>query len=308
MSASWSRRNFPPRRQSKPTASSFFLLDLFSVRDIHKWNERRDEILKFHWDYYSDLAYQRSKIRDAIKRSLLGAAEKAYKFSKWQRVIFHKYSLIPLSVEGSLIDPGGRFNIGDINPAAFPPFPALYIAADMNAARQEKLSQKIEPGKEQKAFDAALADSTSMTNVSLSGCLGSIINLNAPEKLKEFIGLVKDFDLSGNLQKAAREIGLPPPSLIKTVNKLVDALLAKNWREWPMQFDVPSTSQIFGQMVNDAGIEGILYLSKFSGKDCLVIYPQNFDDASFVELNDEAPKETKILRLDAKVWKELQNR
>ena len=98
------------------------------------------------------------------------------------------------------------------------------------------------------------------------------------------------------------------PDVINTVPKLIDGLLAPNWREWPMQFDVPVASQIFGQLVKDAGIEGILYPSKFSNKNCLVIFPQNFDDTndSLVQLDDPAPKETKILKWDAKTWQENQ--
>lgn len=74
-----------------------------------------------------------------------------------------------------------------------------------------------------------------------------------------------------------------------------------------MQFDVPVTPQIFGQIAVEAGIEGILYPSKFlDGGDCLAIFPQNFDETSgsFVQLDDEAPKEARIRRWDAKTWKE----
>ena len=74
-----------------------------------------------------------------------------------------------------------------------------------------------------------------------------------------------------------------------------------------MQFDVPVASQIFGQLGADAGVGGILYTSKFTGKDCLAIFPQNFDDlaGSFIQLDDAAPAENKIRRLDAKTWDQL---
>ena len=88
----------------------------------------------------------------------------------------------------------------------------------------------------------------------------------------------------------------------------MDALLAHNWREWPMQYDVPVASQIFGQMVVNTGIEGILYKSKFLKKDCLAIFPQNFDESneSLVQLDDPASKETKVLKWDAKTWRQYQ--
>jgi len=104
----WSISGKPPE---------YFLLDKFSIADIKKWTELQDAILKYHWDYYSDLAYLRSKIDDELKKALLESAEKSFEFSRWQRVVKYKYALQPLSVDGSLVDPGGRFNIGDINPA-----------------------------------------------------------------------------------------------------------------------------------------------------------------------------------------------
>lgn len=302
MSGSWHRRELPPRVQSyKGVPSSYILLDSFSVRDINKWNNLRDNILKFHWDYYQCLAFQRLKIHDSIEKSLLSAAG-PFRFSKWQRVVRYKYSLDPFSTVGTLNDIGGRFNIGDINPDIFPPFPALYIAENKLTALEEVLCQKINPGDEQKALNYILADPSSMTNVSVSGSLESIIDLNKPEKLKDFVDLIKGFAISPQIIKAIQKLRLPFPSLIKTLPKLMDVLLAKNWREWPMQYDVPATTQIFGQLVNKAGIEGILYPSKFSEKNCLVIFPQNFDDVSFVELDDPAPQQVKMTKLDAKTW------
>ena len=74
-----------------------------------------------------------------------------------------------------------------------------------------------------------------------------------------------------------------------------------------MLFDVPTTSQIFGQLVVEAGIEGILYSSKFTNKNCLAVFPQNFDETSgsFIQLDDETPAGVTIPRLDARVWKEF---
>lgn len=293
---------------AKQPRSEFILLDQFSVADIHRWKDFQDQILKFQWDFYSSLAYQRSKITDEIKKALLEASQKTFPFNNWQRAVKYKYALEPFSVTGSLIDPGGRFNIGDFNSSQFPPFPALYLAADKDTALQELLSQKVNPGQENIALDFALVSPASIASISLSGSLDSIINLREPKRLQPFVGLVKDFLIPDYLKEAARKIGLPEPELIRTVPKLVDSLLDPHWRLWPMQFDVPFASQIFGQLVVEAGIEGILYTSKFTGKDCLAIFPQNFDEFSdsFIQLDDEAPKEIKIRRLDAKNWDEYQ--
>lgn len=68
-----------------------------------------------------------------------------------------------------------------------------------------------------------------------------------------------------------------------------------------MQFDIPANCQIFGQLVANAGIEGILYPSKFTNKKCLAIYPQNFDSESFVKVEGDAP-EGAASKLDANCW------
>ena len=302
------RKRTPPKRSVKTPTSESFILDWFSVADISKWKDLNDKILRFHWDLQSNLAYQRSRVSDQLGKALLEAAEKNFSFSNWQRVVKYKHALESLSAKGSLIDPGGRFNVGDGNPSQFAPFPALYIASDKNTAFQETLSQKIEPGQEQHALDFSLANPSSIASVSLSGSISSIINLNQSERLQPFVNLIKDFSIPNHAKETAREMWRKELELVRTVSNLIAALLDPNWRHPPMQFDVPSASQIFGQLVNETGIEGILYPSKFTGKDCLVIFPQNFDDlsGSFIQLDDEAPAEVKIRRLDAKVWVELQ--
>ncbi|MBF0387117.1 MAG: RES family NAD+ phosphorylase [Candidatus Omnitrophica bacterium] len=68
----------------------------------------------------------------------------------------------------------------------------------------------------------------------------------------------------------------------------------------PMQFDIPATNQLFGQFVYEAGIQGILYPSRFDGKECLAIYTQNFKNSkSFIELSDTTPSPSVVRRIDA---------
>ncbi len=71
-----------------------------------------------------------------------------------------------------------------------------------------------------------------------------------------------------------------------------------------MSYDVPSGSQIFGQLIYFAGVEGILYTSKLTGKDCLAIYPDNFGKSdSFIELDDDPPSPKVPTRLDSENFK-----
>ena len=300
------RKKFQPKRparQPQQQKPSFFLLDQFSLEDIKRWTALRDKILRYHWEYYSSLAYQRSRVTDEIRAALLEASEKPFQFSRWQRVVKYKYALDPLSVVGSVTDIGGRFNVGDIDPARFPPFPALYVASDSSTALQETLGQ--DNHQELNSLELALSKPASIANVSVSGSVNAVINLKAPEKLKRFVELIKDFVVPGHLARTTQEANWEPPGLIRTIPQLLHAFLYPDWRQWANLYDVPVASQLFGQLVVDAGIDGIVYPSKFSGKDCLAIFPQNFENESHIVLDDEPPPEVRLRRLDASVWRDI---
>ena len=67
-----------------------------------------------------------------------------------------------------------------------------------------------------------------------------------------------------------------------------------------MIFDVPSTCQVFGGLVMNAGIESILYNSAITQRECLAIFPQNFlNSSSFLELDDPIPSEEVQRRIDS---------
>ena len=84
-------------------------------------------------------------------------------------------------------------------------------------------------------------------------------------------------------------------------------MLTDDWRMAPQLFDVPSNSQIFGHLVMRAGIEGIVYPSKLTGKDCVALFPRNFrDTTSFAEMDDPAPEGVELMRLDESTWRECE--
>jgi hypothetical protein len=97
------------------------VLDSGLIADIPKTKELFEKRAQFHWEFYSELAYLRNQIYDALKTSLREVAA-PFEFLGWQRAVKYKYSLDPLSTKGSLVDPGGRFNIGAMTRRAFPCF------------------------------------------------------------------------------------------------------------------------------------------------------------------------------------------
>jgi hypothetical protein len=273
------------------------ILDSGLVADIPKSKALYEQQLRFHWEYYSELAYQRNKIYDSLKSSLRDRA-KPFEFSRWQRVVKYKYALDPLSTDGSVSDPGGRFNIGAIDKSRYPVFPALYIASDKGTVLAELLGRTAAPTL-LTAEEIALTRSDSIAAVSLSGMLDAALDVRDQTNLTRFVDLIKGFRLSSTLSFTARRLGFNP-SLVNTAQLLTDELHGPNWRQWPMLFDVPAPSQIFGRIVLDAQIEAILYNSVLTKKPCLSIYHQNFRNSpSYVELDDPAPIGVIERRLDS---------
>jgi len=282
------------------------LLDQFNIGDIRRWSRLRDELRRMHWDFQSDLAFQRSKITDKLANALRGAAVRGYSFEGWQRVVSYQYATTPLSVSGSLVDPGGRFNIGDIDQPHHTPFPGLYVAKDRMTALQEALCQTTSESDLDKALEFALTDPRSIAAVSVRGHLDTLIDLNQPDKMRDFVDLIKNFTMAKVALKTSVKYKINL-EIVNSVDKLLKAILEPNWRNLPVQFDLPSSSQIFGQLVKDAGIEGILYPSKYSGGECMVVFPQNFRNTeSFVEIMDKPPRGTRFVRLDSNNWHEVE--
>ena len=107
------------------------------------------------------------------------------------------------------------------------------------------------------------------------------------------------FKLSSELQREMTKWKMIR-GIVQTPKQLLISLLDENWRRFPMHVDVPANPQIFGSLVQQAGIEGILYPSKYNNRKCLAIFAQNFrSGASFVELEGVLPPALKVKRLDS---------
>lgn len=282
-------KKFRDEQKIKKKQTIKYLLETGTLFSIKSTKQKTEELLNYHWNYYSELARLRSLIEDEIKASLIQKSI-SFEFKQWQRAIKYKYGLHPLSTVGSLSFIGGRFNTGQgVNPEV-PRFSGLYLAINKDTALQEHLGQEA-TGKSSKisARELALTNPASEVIVSVSGKLDKVFDLTNIDNLKPFIKLIKNFSLSAQLIKMANKLG-KKPTIIKTKKRLLDNLLDHNWRVYPTCYDIPSTSQIFGSLIYSAGIEGILYPSKLTNKLCLVTYPRNFSvTESYISLDDEVP-------------------
>ncbi len=276
-----------------------YLLESTNIKELKLAKEITDKRLKFTWVHYSELAIQRHLIMTDLKQAIAKNCI-AFSFDKWQRAVKYQYALHPLCTIGSWQFIGGRFNYGNSINDELAAFPALYIANDKDTALQEHLGQTPAPkGSKLTPREIALTATESETIVSVSGKVEQVFDLTDKNNLEGFVELIKSFKTSPHLAKMAREAQMGKvPLLIKSVDKLLDSLLDKNWRRSPSNFDIPSNSQIFGHIAYIAGIEGILYPSKFTGKSCLAIFPNNFSNSnSYIKLDGKLPPYEHIVRV-----------
>ena len=265
------------------------LLESGLVSDIKKTKRLYERALKYYWQYFHELEYQRNLRYDDIKSELLLKSNNLFEFSKYQRVIKWEHSLHPLSVHGSVLYNGGRFNIGNDVNESVKSFGALYLASDEKTALQEALGK--EHPKTLSLYDMTLSDSNSKTIVSVSGRCDSYFNLTKTANLNGLIKIIKEFKISKSLKTEAKKLNLIDPKVVKTSSELKKSLMDKDWRVNPSQLDIPSNSQIFGNLVYSSGIVGILYPSSIENEsNCLSIFPKNFQNTdSEVVLNDKPP-------------------
>ncbi len=297
-----SKKKKPRRTRFKKTSRSPEILEHGTIAGLRQNKKFTDELLRFHWDYYWELAFQRNKILDKLVAALEGSCQSSFKITNWQRLIRYKYTLNPLSCVGSVKDVGGRFNTGeDIHPD-IQSFPALYLACDKDTAMQETGPTPVE-GSELNAFDLALARPDSISIVSVGGLLDTVIDLRTSHSLQKLVDCIKGFTVPKELLQKANKLGIKAPELLTDAETLQHALLRTNWIGSPRHYDVPDTTQVFGQLVHQAGITGILYPSSKNGKDCLAVYPRNFRDSdSYIQLNDHPEDIDMLLRIDSKTF------
>lgn len=263
---------------------------------------------KFTATWHKIAADQRSEIYEDLKEALLKNVVENFEIKNWQRSVHYKYSLHPLCTIGSICYIGGRFNYGDEIRDDVSSFPALYIAKDKKTALQEHLAQPSDNDSTNilSSVDLALNKPDSNTTVSVTGKLSKVIDLNNTKSLKDFINIIKKFKLPAEFSLWAKNAHMPSTNLglARSITTLINALLELEWRAEPAVFNTPSTSQEFGELVMLAGIDGIIYPSKFNQQPCAAIFLQNFcNNDSYIEISGDVPDVQMVTRIDGSNYK-----
>lgn len=284
-------------------------LDLIHKKDIRRYKQRYEAILDYYYECFTYFQNDRAKRLKNIKEAFLEVSE-PYEFNSWHRLFDLKFVTNPLSARGSILnDPGGRFNMGDIDELKFAKFPALYIAQTYEIAYRER--NQIPPDNKISGLSAdelSFTKQDSTVSLLLNGKIKSVVDLTTKDSLKPFYDEIKDIKLPRSLEKRSNRLNIPPMYPVNSHIELRKSILMDNWRELPMVVDIPSNSQIFGQLAHAAGIEAILYPSKMSKEGtCLAIFTMNFSNSdSYVRIKDkELPQEIRYPELNSETWQFL---
>ncbi len=294
MSITWKNRN-------KKTVVQ--LLEQGTPHSIKAAKENTEKLIRYHWDFYYELAAQRNQYHSQLLEAVRKSVKTNLEIKNWQRALAYRYSLHPLCTKGSIAFIGGRFNAGEDINAEISNSNALYLAVDKDTALKEHLSQSA-TNNLLSARENALTTPNSETIVSISGNLDSYIDLSDETSLNYVIEIIKNFTISKRLTDLAKELGSETPTVVKSAKALHASLLAPNWAVAPSNYDVPANSQIFGSLVREAGIQGILYPSKFTSKNCLAIFPENLQGTdAYISLDGELPLDNILRELNKHTWK-----
>ena len=227
--------------------------------------------------------------------------------ASWVRIVDYRWTLHPLSAAGSLTYIGGRYNAGvDLDGCTFDAWPALYLAQDHATAYREKF--QIEQGKTVDGLtpeDLALNPGQSHSTVVLNGKLSRVFHFT-PENLGPVARVLGKIKMPERAEQIKRKLRIKPADLRMLTNgkQLFDVTAVHNWRVLPIQFGLPSPSQILSELVRAADFEAIAYQSSKGAGVCVAVFVDRLAPGSFVELTGNAPPGA-ITRLDVDTADEL---
>lgn len=277
-------------------------LDRFTQANVEHWNAISRDLDELNDVLQFGLEPERRRRRPEILSALASEARMAVDLKDWVRIVSYKYSLSPLSCAGSLTYIGGRFNPGiDLEPNTIEPWPALYLAQDFETAYREKFQRRhneIVDGLSPQ--ELALNEGGSHSTVLLKGQLTNLFDLTQFKSLNGVARELAKIKMPERAKQLKRKLKIPERDLTmtQTGRQLYEMAVNQNWRVLPVQFGLPSPSQILAELIHAAGFEGIVYASTKGLGYCIAVFPDQLKAGSYVELLDAPPDGVDYPRLD----------
>ncbi len=296
MSRKNSARNFIPSKSNKIPSIDEILNEYFESEDGA--NKKLQDFFKA---YYGFLQSAREERIEEIVESLTSVSNDSVSES-YSRMVDLTYG-DPLSVVGSLIGPGQRFNIGE-GMGHTKPFACLYVANDYHTAFCE--FHHYPPSYLRGGLDAskmALKKPENEMHVRVQVNIEKCIDLRDKENLRDFTRVISEIKPTDEFKKWAKELGHYALRTVQTHGELYRTLLDQDFLRSYYSLEIPSNSQWFGYYCLRAGIQGIIYPSvrDEAGNNIGILIDNLKDTDSTIKLDDNIaliPDDRKILRAD----------
>ena len=282
-------------------------LDRFDEAALETWTELSADLDELQDILYFNLEPERRRLRPDLLKALQITQPTHLEIENWVRIVDYQWTMYPLSAAGSLTGIGGRFNVGtDLDSRTFDPWPALYLAADHATAFREKY--QIAAGQLVEGLtpeELSLVHGQSHSTVVLHGKLSRVFQLT-PETLAAVARVLGRIKMPERAERIKKKLNIKPEDLrmLTTGKQLHDVVALHNWRVLPIQFGLPSPSQILSELIRAADFEAIAYQSSKGGGICLAVFVDRLAPGSFVEVTDKAPAGA-ITRLNEATAEEL---
>jgi hypothetical protein len=295
-------------RDSPAIPPGELLLEYFTDEEALGWRAKSEDVQKYHYLWWFELEGQRAAHQSKLIEALRSIAGIAVDLSGWGRALQYKYSDTPLSCVGSLKWVGGRFNYGvDIDSSRYAPFPALYLAEDMETGLREM--QGLTRDNTRNGLNSSELDLCAKNGVawaSVSGKVSNIFDLTHKDSLKGVAEIIATFKLSKTVRDTEKKLSIVPLRLIATAEELFNSFMVENWREFPALVNTPANSQLFGHLLSMAGFEGALFSSTRTGKMNLVLFPRQFKNSASLVRVLKPPSTARCCELSALTYAELE--
>ena len=255
-----------------------------------------------HDGHLLDFDVQAAARREVLRTALQRVPPVAVSLEGWCRLVNFAYCCDVLSPAGSLRRVGQRFNPGsDIDPSRFPAFPALYLAENFETAFREyhglPKDSRIDG---LRSDELSLQDPGCWTALQVTGRIDKAFDLTTGGNLEDLCRVLARFNPPARARHMARRPGTPALASVGTPTGLLQTLMETSWKSWPVHFAVPANSQVFAQLVVEAGFEGILYRSAKGAGRCLAVFTRRLgNSASRIALRGRSPPGLRFTEITA---------